>query len=501
MTIQKRSLLCLCIGLASLLFVTPGFSEPYASNPVSHRVLSNGLEVFVTENHTVPLATVCVVFRGGASAQNPENAGIFHLYEHMLFAGNEKYPTQAAFTAALNRMGVPNWNGATGSQYINYYITVPSNRLAEGIEFWSWAVKKPVFNEEKLEKEKEVVINEIRGYHTDPDHIFQNALQSRVFYQFPWRKNIDGPEENVQKATAADLQQMREAYYIPKNTALMIAGDVRPEEAFKLAEQWFGDWQGGAAPIIAEPPQGPFPHNVKLAYADDTFYQGVSMVQFFWRGPDVLRQTKDTYTSDVLLFLLSSPVGRFKTALMEKGPGLYDERYIDFSYPTSRDGGTYGFTTYLRMGISGAPSIISRTETLRQLVLEEFASIAKDPEAYFGKEELEKAKTKLIDQNLLSMEVASSFVTGTLTFWWSVATTDYFFSYEKNCKAVSFQDIQDLIQRYITGVDERSRPAVATAVRFSTADGWKEAGLQKDITNFGYQNVSPETAFWWQQQR
>jgi len=498
---QKRFGLLVCIGLLYLLLTSPLFSETPGSNPVTHRVLPNGLEIFVVENHAVPLATICVVFRGGASAQTPENAGIFHLYEHMLFAGNEKYPTQTAFTAALNRMGVPNWNGATGSQYINYYITVPSNRLAEGIEFWSWAVKKPVFSEEKLEKEKEVVINEIRGYHTDPDHIFQNALESRVFTQYPWRKNIDGPEENIQKATVADLKRMGETYYIPRNTALMIAGDVPPNEAFKLAEQWFGDWQGGAAPVIAEPPQGGFPQNIRLSYADDTFYQGVSMVQFLWRGPDVLRNTKDTYISDVLLFLLSSPVGRFKSALMEKGPGLYDERYIDFSYPTSRDGGAYGFTTYLRMGIQGAPSIVSRTESLRQLVLEEFAAIAQDPEAYFGKEELEKAKTKLIDQNLLSMEVASSFVTGTLTFWWSVATTDYFYTYEQNCKAVTFKDIQDIIQRYLTGVDETSRPPVATAVRFSTADGWKEAGLQEDLKNYGYHDISAETAFWWQQQR
>ena len=74
----------------------------------------------------MPLATVCVAFRGGASAQNPDTAGLFHLYEHMLFDGNEKYPAQAAFMAAINRMGVANWNGGTGAQYINY-ITVPSD--------------------------------------------------------------------------------------------------------------------------------------------------------------------------------------------------------------------------------------------------------------------------------------------------------------------------------------------------------------------------------------
>ena len=93
----------------------------------------------------------------------------------MLFTSNEKYPNQAAFTGALNKMGVANWNGATGTEYINYYITVPSDKIGDGIEFWSWAVKKPLFDADKLKSEKDVVINEIRGYHSDPDEIMEMA--------------------------------------------------------------------------------------------------------------------------------------------------------------------------------------------------------------------------------------------------------------------------------------------------------------------------------------
>ena len=217
----------------------------------------------------MPLATVCVAFRGAASAQTPENAGLFHLYEHMLFDGNEKYQTQAAFMAALNKLGVANWNGSTGTQYINYYITLPSDKLAEGIEFWSWAVKKPVFDADKLEREKQVVINEIRGYHTDPDQIAEEALESREFSTYPWRKNIDGPEETIQKATIDQLEAIRGRYYIPRNTALLIGGDVKADEVFALAEKYFGDWKGGAAPVIGEPPQGPVPAGIALVYPDD----------------------------------------------------------------------------------------------------------------------------------------------------------------------------------------------------------------------------------------
>jgi zinc protease len=459
-----------------------------AAAPITHKKLANGLEVFAVENHAVPLATVCLVFRGGASAQTPETAGLFHLYEHMLFDGNEKYPTQAAFMAALNKMGVTNWNGGTGTEYINYYITVPSEKLGEGLEFWSWAVKKPVFNSDKLEREKQVVLNEIKGYHSNPDNIAQDALESRIFNTYPWRKNIDGPESVVAAATIQQLIAMRDSYYTPTNAALLVGGDVNADEVFALAQKFYGDWKAGPAPVIGEPPHGALPKGVSLVYPDDNFYRGVASVHFRWRGPDVQRQTKDTYTSDVLLFLLSSPVGKFKTALMDSGIGLYDPEYIAFNYPTSRDGGTYQFSTFVLLGQNPA-DILDRSESLRAFLRSEFTQIARDPAAYFGEAELEKAKTKLIDQNLLSEEVASSFVTGVLTFWWSVAGADYYFDYEKNCSKVSWADISDLIRRYL----ETSDSACMVRLR---SDAY--TSVRKRASELGYTEVGADNAFWWQ---
>jgi len=478
--------------ITTLLFASLAGICAWASPP-PHKTLANGLEVIVVENHAVPLATVCVAFRGGASAQVPETAGLFHLYEHMLFDGNEKYPTQAAFMAALNKLGVSGWNGATGTEYINYYITLPSEELSAGVEFWSWAVKKPVFDSAKLEREKQVVINEIRGYHVDPNHIADEGLESRIFPQYPWRKNIDGPEDTIKNATIAQLEAIRAQYYIPRNTALLVGGDVSADKVFALADKFFGDWQGGAAPVIGEPPQGPMPAGVALVYPDEDFYQGVAQVQYRWRGPDVLRQTKDTYTSDVFLFLLSSPVGRFKSDLMKSGLGLYDPEYIGFNYPTSRDGGNYQFAAYLVSKGSGQDgNILDRSESLRKFLKDEFAVIARDPAAYFGADELEKAKAKLIDQNLLSEEVASSFIIQSLTFWWSVATTDYFFGYEGNCRKVSWADISSLIDRYLANAPS------ATALRIRADAYASDPSAAEREKALGYTEIGPDNAFWWQ---
>ena len=486
--------------LATLLFAALARAAAWAAPNASptrklppHETLANGLEVIVVENDAVPLATVCVAFRGGASAQVPETAGLFHLYEHMLFDGNEKYPAQADFIAALNRLGVSNWNGATGTEYINYYITLPSEKLAGGIEFWSWAIKRPVFDEGKLEREKQVVINEIRGYHTDPNHIADEGLESRMFADFPWRKNIDGPEETIRGATIRQLEDIRAKYYIPRNTALLVGGAVSAKEVFALAEKYFGDWKGGPAPVIGDPPHGELPAGIALVYPDEDYYQGLAQAQFRWRGPDVLRQTADSYAADVFTLLLSSPVGRFKADLMKSGLGLYDPEAIGFSYPTSRDGGAFAFSAYL-VAKEGAKegNILDRAQALRKFLVSELAEIARDPAAYFGAEALGKAKEKLIDQNLLSEEVAQSFVTASLTFWWSVATTDYFFGYEDNCRKVSWTDISRLLSRYL--IDAPSAALVrirADAYASDPAAAEREKAL-------GYAEIGPDNAFWWQ---
>ena len=497
-----------CIAIAIALAL-PALVIAQSAAPVQTATLANGLEVFVVENHAVPLVTVCVAFRGGAMAQSPETAGLFHLYEHMMFNGNDKYPTKDAFTAALNRMGTTSWNGATGREYINYYITVPTDKLADAIDFWAHAVMSPTLNATVLENEKQVVLNEIRGYHSDPSQIASNALESRMFSLYPWRKNIDGPESTIGSATVAQLRDIKKTYYVPSNMALLIGGDTSIEQVRALAKASFGSWAAAPQPVLGEPPQGPLPQGIRRVTSEDQFYRGIAQVQYRWRGPDVTRQTFDTYVSDVLLFLLSSPSGPFKSSIMRKVFGLYDASYIDFTYPTSRDGGNFIFSTYMLVQRPAAEEpVLQRVESLRATVMSEFAQIAKDPRAYFGEAALEEAKTKLVDQNIYALESAGSFVTDTLTFWWSTAGTDYFLNYETNCRAVTWNNISALIKKYLTGEPKNGQgdapsaaaaPAVATLVRLRTSTLGADPRMDAMIQDLGYTRVTPNNAFWWQQ--
>ena len=191
-----RRLLTVVIAAAALLVAAVAFAaEP--STGFDRRVLDNGLEVFVVENHVVPLARIQITFRCGAIAQTPETAGVFHLYEHMLFKGNAAYRTQSDVQAAMKELGVSTWNGGTSTEYVTYYFTVPSDQLEKGIAFWANAVREPLLDAGELETEKDVVANEIKGSFGQPDDVFQSGVDRALYWQYPWRRDVTGSEKSV----------------------------------------------------------------------------------------------------------------------------------------------------------------------------------------------------------------------------------------------------------------------------------------------------------------
>jgi hypothetical protein len=178
---------------------------------------------------------------------------------------------------------------------------------------------------------------------------------------------------------------------------------------------------------------------------------------------------------------------------MRSGLGLYDPEYIGFNYPTARDGGNFQFAAYfVATDPAKEGNILDRSEALQKFLKDEFALIAKDPAAYFGAEALDKAKSKLIDQNLMSEEVASSFITRSLAFWWSVATTDYFYGYEGNCRKVGWVEISSLIERYLVGAPS------AAALRIRSDAYASDPSAAEREKALGYSEIGPENAFWWQ---
>jgi zinc protease len=451
------------------------------------QVLDNGLEVFIFESHAVPLAKIEVVFRCGSIAQTPETAGLFHLYEHMLFKGNAVLRSDSDFQAAMKELGVTEWNGGTSDEFVNYYFTVPSGKVEKGLSFWSAAMRRPLFLESELAPEKDVVINEIRGDHNEPDRVYDDAITSKLFFKYPWRKDATGPEANVKNATVAQLRAIQNAYYIPNNAAILVGGDVDPAEILRLIKKFYGDWPKGPAPWASRSAPHPFPAaDSFIVYPDESAYRDIVTVDVRWRGPDVLDQTKDTYTADLWLSLLEDPAGPFLNHLQKKIPAMYKKEATSVSYFTQRDGGVVYFRTALKTtpGQNPAQAVLDA----KKAVLEEMSLMASDPH-YFSDADFALVKARLEDQLLLSRETADRFI-DTLSFWWSTASTDYYFGYVDNLRRVTNTDVSKFITTYL--VTKKS----VTGVRLSPSlYRGATAGFQKAR----FEEITTANAFWWQE--
>ncbi|MGA2379402.1 MAG: pitrilysin family protein [Spirochaetia bacterium] len=485
MTILSRAALCCLVAVLPLAGAAAQAREVTGLQTFR---LDNGLEVFVVENHTVPLARIQVTFRTGAISQTPQTAGLFHLYEHMLFKGNRAYPNQTALQAAMKDLGVADWNGGTTQESVSYYFTVPSDRTGKGIEFWADAVRSPLLDPVELQTEKDVVVSEILGGFSDPGNIYGSAIQKALYWKFPWRKDVAGSETLVRSATVQMLRDMRDTWYVPNNAALFVGGDVDPGAVRAAAQKLFGDWKRAKDPWASPPPPHPaLQKDLYMASADEQMYSGLVSVDLRFGGPDVQRSAESTYAADVWSKLLEDPNGRFRTTLFRKVPGQYNKDYISAGYLTRRDGGALSFSTYLT--VLPGQDTFQRAAAVKKAFVDEMAAIASDP-AYFSTHDYQVLTRQIADDRIWERETADGFI-GTLAFWWASASTAYYLGYNDALQKITPADITRFISTYIL-----DRPSVLS-VRMNQQDFDREGA---SAARQGWSSITKDNAYWWADQ-
>ena len=127
-----------------------------------NRILANGLEVIVLEDHSIPLITIEMAARNGSFTEPPELNGLSHLYEHMFFKTNRAVANQEEYLRKIGQLGIA-YNASTREEVVNYFFTTTSPNLRTAMQFMRDSIRYPLFDEREFEREREVVIGEIRS--------------------------------------------------------------------------------------------------------------------------------------------------------------------------------------------------------------------------------------------------------------------------------------------------------------------------------------------------
>ena len=416
---------------------------PVHAQALDTHVLSNGLEVFLVPNSQVPLVTIMITFRAGAIVETEELNGLCHLYEHMLFKGNERYPSQEDFMAAMKRLGVGNWNGGTSTEYVTYFFTIPSDRLAEGLEFWAAAVQTPLLREDELKLERQVVYNEIAGSQARPEYRLEQAERHALYPDYWFRRDVEGDLQVIRSASIEQLRFIQQTFYVPNNAALFVAGDIKAQETLSLVQTLFGSWKPGAGfPDLK--PHKPLAGPQWVVVANSPI-PGQAQVQMIFRGPDTAIDTASTYAADIWTQMVNSPQGRFKTSLEKTIPELYGgTRHISAGYYTQRDGGvTYFSFTLVVPDEEGLWNSITR---LRAAVLHEISAMS--TAGYFTPDEFDSARMEIENQEIIARDIPSRYIRN-LSFWWASTSTDYYVGYVDAIDKVVPDEICAYIKRYV----------------------------------------------------
>ncbi|HEX3083873.1 MAG TPA: insulinase family protein, partial [Pyrinomonadaceae bacterium] len=124
---------------------------------IPSKVLTNGLEIIVLEDHSVPVVTIELAVRNGSFTEPPELNGLSHLYEHMFFKANRAIKNQEDYLARIGQLGIA-YNGETREEVVEYYFTTTSPNVRAAMNFMRDATRYPSFDEQEFERERQVVI-------------------------------------------------------------------------------------------------------------------------------------------------------------------------------------------------------------------------------------------------------------------------------------------------------------------------------------------------------
>lgn len=205
--------------------------------------LNNGLRFVVHEDHSTPMAVLNVLYDVGARDENPAQTGFAHLFEHLMFGGSVNIKD---FESPLQMAGGEN-NAFTTNDLTNYYIQLPAENIETAFWLESDRMLSLAFSEKSLDVQRKVVSEEFKEHYINrPYGDVWFKLRELTYKVHPYRWMTIGKElSHIENARLNDVKNFFYKHYNPANAILVVAGNIKTEQALALAEKWFGGIPAG----------------------------------------------------------------------------------------------------------------------------------------------------------------------------------------------------------------------------------------------------------------
>ena len=209
---------------------------------VASHQLDNGLKILVLENHRTPVVVSQIWYKVGSSYEHDGITGLSHVMEHMMFKGTSNHPA-GEFSEIVAANGGKE-NAFTGKDYTAYFQRIASDRLELCMRLEADRMRNLLMDESEFLKELEVVKEERRLRTEDkPTSLTYERFNTVAYTNNPYRQPIIGWMQDLDSMTIEDIRDWYKKWYAPNNATLVVSGDVDPQEVFRLAEKYYGDYK------------------------------------------------------------------------------------------------------------------------------------------------------------------------------------------------------------------------------------------------------------------
>ena len=203
-------------------------------------VLPNGVRVLSFTMPHVRSASIILSYRVGSRFETDEHAGISHFIEHMLFKGTARRPSPERISEEIEGVGGI-LNAYTSREQTGYWAKVPSTHFALAFDVLADMLRNSLFEPAELEKERGVIIEEIRASEDDPTDVVGELLNRIVWEEQAVGRPVAGSEESVGRIDRAAMLDYLTTHYNPANLVISVAGNVGHADVVRRAAEAFGD--------------------------------------------------------------------------------------------------------------------------------------------------------------------------------------------------------------------------------------------------------------------
>jgi zinc protease len=300
----------LALLLGGCAAARPGAS-PVATDPV-REVLPNGVVLVTQEHRASDLVALQLWVRVGGRDEAPDELGLSHYLEHMLFKGTPTRPP-GSIDALLEGLGGTS-NAFTSYDFTHFDVVVPADALGVAAELLADIAVNASFDPEELQSEKKVVFEEMRLTEDDPERYLTRRVGEEAYPRHPYGRPILGTPERVRDLDRDTLNRYYKKHYVPGNMVLVVVGAVRPSDVRAAAERTFGRLQGHPPLRGSVPPVMPITQRraVDVPRPEQQAYLGMA-----WHAAPT--GDVDIYAVDLLTYILGDgPSSRLNQFVREQ---------------------------------------------------------------------------------------------------------------------------------------------------------------------------------------